>query len=363
MNHQPMQQNVPLADQTTLRVGGTARYFVEVDSIEELRKARRFAKQTAVPFFVLGSGSNILLGDGLLDYLVIKMAIKGITYEATLDGHTLVKASAGEDWDNLVSKTVENGLQGLENLSGVPGTVGASPVQNINCYGSSVAEVIESVEVYDMKSDEIRILTTADCRFGYRDSIFKQPAGEGLVVTTVTYKLMPAGKVNLSYRSASQSIERYLSAKGIASPTPADVREAILQVRSNIGMLAGQYRSAGSFFKNTIVSLEQFAHIKAVVEMRFAELDKKLSPWYWEMPNDQIKISTAFLLECSPYNKSTYGEKLQHQVVGISPKHSLSIVTYEGATSVDVQIFVQEIISTIEKIFNVTIETEVNFIL
>lgn len=360
-----VEKGVPLAAYTTLRVGGTAAYFYKLTDESLLSRVSEFAVEVGLPLWVLGGGSNVFIADGLIERVVVKSELKGITYiPDRVTGEMLVTAAAGEPWDAFVEQTVANGLSGLENLSGIPGTVGAAPIQNINAYGAQVADVIDSVRVFDTATGMIRTISNAECRFGYRDSVFKTPAGISYIVTAVTFRLAPEGVVaNVSYRSASQSIEKYLQEQGIAKPTLHDIRKAILHVRSNIGMLEGQFRSAGSFFKNTVVSKDDFARIESIVKTEFCELNEKLSPWYWLLPTGDVKVSTAFLMECSPYNKHTYGERRWNGVVGLSPKHSLSVVTEEGATADDVRTFVTEIITAVEKIFTVKIEAEVNFIL
>ncbi len=362
MEHR-IEKHVSLAAHTTLHVGGVAAYFYRLKKEAELPDLVKFAKQVDVPIWVLGGGSNVLIADGELKRLVLKNELKGITVEAESAGVVHVTAAAGEGWDEFVAAMVARGLAGLENLSGIPGTVGAAPIQNINAYGAQVADVIESVRVFDTNTSAYRTLRNVECQFGYRDSVFKQPAGASYVVTAVTFSLAPAGeRANLTYRSASQSIERYLSEKGITSPTVAEVREAILHVRSNIGMLQGQFRSAGSFFKNTIVDAEEFTRLKEIVLARFSLQHEQLSPWYWELPDGKVKISTAFLMECTDYNKRTYGTKRWKKVVGLSPKHSLSVVTEAGATATDVERFVIHIITAVRDTFGITIETEVNHI-
>lgn len=354
---------VSLAAYTTLRVGGVAEHFFHLTKEEDLIELAAYAKTHRVPISVIGGGSNVLIADGLLHHLVIKNELTGIS--STRDkatGEVLVTAAAGERWDDFVAHLIELDLGGVENLSGIPGTVGAAPIQNINAYGAQVADVIESVRVFDASTNEFRTLRKVECLFGYRDSVFKSVAGRSLIVTAVTFRLSSTKQADLSYRSASQSIERYLKEQGIEEPTLRDVRQAILHVRSNIGMLEGQFRSAGSFFKNTIVSSDDFARIELIVKEQFTDLDEKLSPWNWSLPTGEVKVSTAFLMECSPYNKRTFGEKRWHDVVGLSPKHSLSVVTEAGATAAGVQQFVLEIITTIKNMFGVTIETEVNFI-
>ncbi len=358
-----IEKQVSLAQYTTLQVGGVADYFYRLTDEGELPELVAYAEEKNVPITILGGGSNVLIVDGPLHRLVLKNELRGHGVTVKGDGRTLFTVAAGEEWDSFVLRTVEEGFAGLENLSGIPGTVGAAPIQNINAYGAQVADVIESVRVFDTKTGDFRTLSKAECLFGYRESVFKTPAGASLVVTAVTFALAPAGVANLAYRSASQSIARYLEEQQITAPTVQDIRKAILHVRSNIGMLKGQFRSAGSFFKNTIVSAADFARVESIVLSQFAEQHKKLSPWYWILPDGRVKLSTAFLMECTAYNKSTYGEKRWQGVVGLSPRHSLSIVTEAGATASDVQVFVTEIITAVEIIFGVTIETEVNFIL
>ena len=357
-----IQKNVPLAPYTTLHVGGVVDYFVKVKSKAELQTAWRAATQANLRPFILGGGSNVLVKDGVLERFVIKIELTGISYQEGEEGLVLVTAAAGVSWDELVAATVGEGLSGLENLSGIPGTVGAAPVQNINAYGATVSEVIKTVEVFDGEHDHFRTLQNEACHFGYRDSIFKQTEHQLKVITAVTFALKKTSALNVTYRSSSQSLERYLKEHTIATPTTADVRQAVLSVRSTIGMLASQFRSAGSFFKNTIVSREVFTIIEEIVGRDFTEVSKQMSPWHWPLPNGEEKIATAFLLECSPYNKNTYGIQRYNGVVGLSPLHSLSVVTEEGATASDVTAFVDEVKNAVRNIFAVDLLTEVDYI-
>lgn len=354
-----VEENVLLSSYTTLQVGGVADYFAVVKTVKELEEGLLFAPQTTTPPLILGGGSNVLISDKGYRGLVILNRIKGISSEVKKND-VLVTAAAGENWDDFVAYTANKGWSGLENLSGIPGTVGASPIQNINAYGVSVSDVIESVTVFNSRTKEINELSAEECCFSYRDSTFKKPENTSLIVTAVTFRLKLRGEKNLSYRSSSQSIQKYLTEKSITNPTVSNIREAVLRVRNNIGMLPGQVRSAGSFFKNTIVTNKEFEKIKDKVVKEFLEQDQALSPWYWPSENG-VKISTAFLMECSPYNKKSYGEKRKNGI-GISPKHSLSIVTEPGATATDVHEFVKEIKKSILEIFGIKIETEVNLI-
>lgn len=353
-----IQENISLADYTTLRVGGVAKYFAEVTTVEELQAACQFAKaNTDKPLVVIGSGSNILVEDGIHDRLFLKMAVMGVSVISENEEEVLLKVGAGEDWDEVVAYTTNNDWSGFENLSGIPGTIGAAPVQNINAYGASVADAIVEVEVFDTETETIDTLSSEDCNFGYRDSIFKTNTGKYKIILNVTFRLAKQQSAALSYQSSSQSIARILAAKG-REVSSSNVREAVLEARKNIGMLAGQYFSAGSFFKNTIITKAQFEKVKEIVSSEYAEKDTAFSPWYWELPDQKIKVSTAFLLECSPFNKNTFGQE-RIKGVGISPKHSLSIVTDGSSTSESVKNFSEKIITEIENIFSITIEKEV----
>lgn len=351
---------VPLAPYTTLGVGGLARYFCTVKTAADLREVCAFARrQTGQPPFILGGGSNVYFTDDILERVVVRLALTGVSVreEAAAVFYT---AAAGEDWDAIVADSVARGLSGLENLSGIPGTVGAAPVQNINAYGASVADVIECVSVYDSTTDTVRELSAAACQFGYRDSVFKQAAGAAYSIISVTFRLAPAAAGNVAYASSSQSIARIIAEAGDVV-TPTTVRTAVLTARSNIGMLKGQHRSAGSFFKNTILDATTFTQVQTVVQEQFSALAEKYTPWYWELPDGRVKVSTAFLLECSPYNKTTYGT-VRSNGVGFSPQHSLSIVTEPGATAAAVRAFVLLVRTAVAEIFSVQIEPEVLYI-
>jgi UDP-N-acetylmuramate dehydrogenase len=293
---------------------------------------------------------------------VVHVCLTGVTYAEEGNGTVLVNVAAGEEWDVLVLDATSRGLWGIENLSGIPGRVGAAPVQNINAYGVSVGDVVVRVGTYHKETGECVSFTHDECRLGYRDSFFKTSEGSAYIITEVTFRLSTARDVHTAYRSSSQSIERYLTEKGITEPAPGDIREAVLQARRNIGMLPGMYQSAGSFFKNTIVTGGDFARIERVVAERHREKGEKLSPWHWNLPDGTVKISTAFLMECTPYNKTDFRGKTFKGTVGISPLHTLSIVNAGGATAEAVRAFGDEIVRAVEGEFGVRIEPEVCFL-
>src|SRR3989339_1996750 len=182
-------ENVSLAEHTTLHLGGVARFFISVHSVEELREAVSFAQNNEYPIYILGGGSNVLFSDSGWIGVVIHMALLGRSYDEDSKGDAQVVACAGEVWDQLVEETVGQGLWGLENLSRIPGTVGAAPVQNIGAYGVEVKDVIDWVEVLDIATNQMHVLSIAECAFGYRDSIFKHEEGRTYVVTRVAFRL------------------------------------------------------------------------------------------------------------------------------------------------------------------------------
>lgn len=355
-------KDAPLAPYTTLGIGGSAEYLATVTNPDELGSVVAWAKEQELPLTVLGGGSNVLIADTGIRGVVLSMCMRGISYEKGEEGKVLAEVAAGEVWDSFVEDAARRGYWGVENLSGIPGKVGAAPVQNINAYGVSVGDVIVSVQAYDTREGKFVTLPHDACRFAYRDSLFKTDEGTKYIITGVTFTLTTERALQTSYRSSSQSIERRLKDAGIDTPSPLDLREAVLAVRRNIGMLLGMYRSAGSFFKNTIVSREEFLTIKAKVLEEHAEKNAVLSPWYWEMPDGMVKVSTAFLMECTPYNKTDFKGKTFRGTVGISPLHTLSLINAGGAHAEDVHAFVEEITRTIEKEFGVRIEPEVCYL-
>lgn len=355
-------RDISLAPYTTLGIGGSAEYFATVSTEEELREVLTWARGKHLLVSVLGGGSNVLVPDSGIKGVVLHVCVEGVTYTEDGVGAVLIRASAGEAWDSLVLEVTSRGLWGIENLSGIPGWVGATPVQNINAYGVSVGDVIVSVGAYHKETGEYASFTRDECRFGYRDSFFKTEAGSAYVITEVVFRLSTARDAHTAYRSSSQSIERYLAERGITEPVPTDIREAVLRARRNIGMLLGMYRSAGSFFKNTIVTGEDFARIERVVSERHGEKGEKLSPWHWGLSDGRVKISTAFLMECTPYNKTDFKGKTFGGAVGISPLHTLSIVNVGDATAESVRIFADEIVRAVEEEFGVRIEPEVCFL-
>ena|SRR3989344_834752 len=265
-----IESNVPLKDMTTFKVGGKARYFCRVNNLSEIREAVAFGRENKWPITFLGGGSNILVSDEGFPGLVIKIDILGVTFEDRPRGKVLVTAGAGENWDYLVDLAVRKNLWGLENLSGIPGTVGGAPVQNIGAYGVEVKDKISFVEVYDVASGAVKKLLPRACRFSYRDSIFKTAAGKKYIITKVGFTLDRKGKPKLVYRDLATRLGGKKK-----PPAISEVRDAVLQIRAKKFPDLVSVGTAGSFFKNPIISKSEYQKLaKKFPDLPFFAVDR-----------------------------------------------------------------------------------------
>lgn len=311
---------VRLAPHTTLGIGGPARWYDRAETPGDVARADAWARERGVPLLVLGGGSNLVVADDGVEALVLHMRIGGVAFDGSAGGARL-DVGAGEPWDPIVSAAVERGLSGLECLSGIPGTAGGTPIQNVGAYGQEVAETIESVVVYDRLDRALKTLPAADCGFAYRTSRFKREDANRFVVCGVRFRLSSA-----SPRATYPDILRHLEAAGVTSPTLADVRGAVLAVRRGKGMLVDSAdpdsRSVGSFFMNPVVA--------AGVRDRVASI-AGVEPPAFGLGGDRVKIPAAWLIERAGFQRGhTDG------AVGISGKHTLALVNRGGATARDV---------------------------
>jgi UDP-N-acetylmuramate dehydrogenase len=362
----PIQENVPLAPLTTLGVGGPARFFAEVHGEGDLFEALAFAERQQLPIFVLGGGSNVLVADEGFPGLVVRVAIRGIgtgsvsdlsLLQTSTDGSdrslTLpvphqppavsIATGAGEDWDEFVRQCVERNLAGIECLSGIPGLVGGTPVQNVGAYGQEVSETITKVRAFDRQSKQIVELSNADCRFAYRASIFNSTETNRYIVLAVNYVLRPGGDPAIRY----PDLKNYFSDRG-GKPTLAEVREAVIAIRSRKGMVIvsddPDCRSAGSFFKNPIVSREALAKIEREVGE---------APPSFPAAGGQVKVPAAWLIERAGFQKGYARGR-----VGISSKHTLAVINRGGATANEVLWLVNEIRGRVGQRFGIDLLPE-----
>ena len=337
-------ENVPLVPHCTMGVGGAARFFVEASDEATVTAAVRWAESRGVPLRVLGGGSNLVVADGGVDGLVMKIALRGIASREVGDA-VEVSAAAGEPWDPFVEHAVANGWGGLECLSGIPGLVGATPIQNVGAYGQEVSETVTAVRAFDRRSGEIVTLPSAGCGFGYRTSRFKSAEPDRFIVLGVTYRLARGGAPAIRYAD----LERDLSGRGIAAPSLGDVRASVLAIRRSKSMVLDpgdpNRRSCGSFFLNPIVDASTLARVERAVG------DAAMPRW--PEPGGRVKLSAAWLIERAGFRR---GEG--PGPVALSTRHSLAIVCREGARAADVAAFARAIRDHVAARFGVRLDPE-----
>ncbi len=328
-------ENILLKDFTTFRVGGPARFFCAVQNEKELVEAITFSKKEKIPFFILGGGSNILVSDEGFPGLVIKMEIKGMDFLGEK-----VTVSAGEDWDFFVDECVKRNLFGLENLSFIPGTVGAAPVQNIGAYGTEAKDVIDIVRVYDTKEERFIDFSNIDCHFAYRDSIFKKEGGR-FIITSVVFILKAEGEVNILYRDLKEFF------KEKENPSLGEVRNAVIEIRKRKLPDVKEIGSAGSFFKNPILPVAQAYELKA----KYPDL-----PLY-PVNDELIKVSLAWILDhvCG-YKGVRIGN------VGTYKNQALVLVNEGDATAREVKKVAEKMMEEVKEKTGIEIEPEVQYI-
>lgn len=334
---------VPLAPLTTLGIGGPARFFARVEREEQIPALMAWAEQQARPVFVLGGGSNLLVADRGYDGLVLAIALRGIRGEAEE-----VTAAAGEPWDAFVERCVARDWAGIECLSGIPGTVGGTPVQNVGAYGQDVAETIVAVRAWDRERREFVELDRTACRFGYRASLFNRDQPGRFIVTAARFRLQPGGAPALRYAELQRRFA------GAARPGLRDVREAVREIRRGKAMLIEpdqpESHSAGSFFKNPIVSEAQAEAVAA----RAGE-----PPPRFATP-EGVKLPAAWLIERAGFSRGYRPPAPGGGAgrVGLSSRHALAIVNYSGASAAEVAALARRIRDAVAARFGIPLAPE-----
>jgi UDP-N-acetylmuramate dehydrogenase len=340
--------DVPLAPRTTLELGGPARHLVTVTDESSLVEALGWAQTQALPVLVLGGGSNLVIGDDGWDGLVVHMAMRGFEHERSA-GRLTLRVGAGEPWDALVARTVREGWAGLECLSGIPGSAGATPIQNVGAYGQEVSEVIAAVHVWDRVDGRRRVLAPAECGFGYRDSAFKRHP-ERAVVLAVDLELRPGGAPTLRYAELARAFE------GAASPSLAAVRERVLELRRSKSMVLDpgdpNRRSVGSFFTNPVV---EAAVAEAVAEQALREglVERAAAVPRFATEDGRVKLAAAWLIEAAGFCK---GER--RGAVGISSRHALALVHHGGGRTRELLALAEEIQAGVRARFGIELRPE-----
>lgn len=338
MSHD-VRQNVPLAPLTTLKIGGPARFFVTATTENDVADAFEFAAKNILDVFVLGGGSNVLISDEGFDGLVLHTRLMGVTQSGSS-----FTAMAGEDWDAFVRDRVAQGFAGLECLSGIPGFVGGTPVQNVGAYGQEVSETISSVRCFDRKNGSFVDISNADCRFEYRKSIFNSSHRDRYVVVSVTYDLRPNGQPKIVYKDLQEHF-------GDVEPSLAEVRGAVLTIRRAKSMVIDRddpnSQSAGSFFKNPIVTGQKYDELAEVLG------------YVPHFPAGEgfVKIPAAWLIERAGFPKGYVRGNS-----GISSKHTLALVNRGRATAAEIIELKDEIQLAVQRKFGIEITPEPIFV-
>ena len=323
-------------------MGGPARYFLNAISEKDVIDALDFAKGRSLPLFILGGGSNLLVADRGFDGLVLRVGLKGMAWEGTG-----LCAAAGEDWDGVVAACVARDFGGVECLSGIPGLAGGTPVQNVGAYGQETADVLVRVRALDRHAESVVELTREQCGFAYRTSTFNTSKRERYIVLAISYALRRGAAPHIKYPDLLQRFEG-----SVTPPTLAEVRRAVLEIRAGKGMLIVEgdpdCRSAGSFFKNPILTEAEYGRLQGGVA--------EPVPRY-PAGNGSVKTSAAWLIERSGFRKG-----FAIGPAAVSTRHTLALVNRGGATAADIVRLAREIRRGVEDSFGVRLVAEPVFI-
>ncbi len=353
-----IKESQPLAPFTTLGIGGPARWLAEANSEGEIVEATAWARQRGIALFVLGGGSNLLVSDAGFDGLVLRVGLRGVEIdEADRSSRTaddldnrVYKVKAGEDWDGFVERTVQDNCAGVECLAGIPGTVGGTPVQNVGAYGQEVASAIERVRVFDLQDRVFVDLAASECGFAYRHSRFNSEDRNRFIVTRVDYRLTPGGEPTLRYADLLRAVH---DQNASLPPTLVEVAAIVRRVRQSKGMLLVEgdpdCRSAGSFFKNPVVTKEQVR--------RIAEASEKEPPHFPAGAGAEnagrFKVPAAWLIEQSGFAKGyTLG------AAGVSSRHTLALINKGGASAAEILALAGKIGEAVQDRFGIQLAME-----
>ena len=336
-----IRKNISLKEFNTFHVDLLAKYFCEVNNVNELEALFSNDQYKDEQKLILGGGSNLLFTKDF-DGLVIKNNIGGIEVISENENEVLVKVGAGNNWDEFVEYTINLGLNGLENLSLIPGTVGASPIQNIGAYGVEVKDVIESVNGFTLDGFDRKTFSNPECKFGYRDSIFKSELKNKFIVTSVVFKLSKDGKVKSNY----EAIRNYIEEKNIKEVTPNEIRNAVIEIRKSKLPEPKEIGNAGSFFKNPVILNEQFENIKR----KYPDLNG------YKVDDKSVKISAGWLIEKCGLKGKRIGN------VGIYDKQALVVVNYGGASGNEILEFAHMVKAEVKQKFGIELNYEVNIV-
>ncbi|MEM8607537.1 MAG: UDP-N-acetylmuramate dehydrogenase [Myxococcota bacterium] len=338
-----IQRDVPLAPLTTLELGGSARFFVRAADSATLRLALRWAREEEHSVAIMGGGSNLVVPDSGFDGLVVHMGLSDIAF----DDDGTVAVGAGVPWELVVDGAVTRGWAGLECLTGIPGSTGATPIQNVGAYGQEVAEVLDEVIALNRRTLELERMTATDCAFGYRDSVFKREP-DRYVVCGVRFRLRPGGAPTVRYGELVRAVP--------SSPSLGDVRSAVLDLRRRKSMVIDpddpNRRSAGSFFLNPVVSA---ADARRVVEQALAEGMASTETEIPQYPAGEsgVKLAAGWLIE-----RAGIAKGFRRGNVGVSSRHALALVHHGGGTTAELLALADEVRTRVQDRFGITLDQE-----
>ncbi|TAE33535.1 MAG: UDP-N-acetylmuramate dehydrogenase [Cytophagales bacterium] len=339
-----VQSNVSLKPYNTFGIQATARYWADVQTPNDLQTLLQLADYNQVAKLILGGGSNLLL-TGNVEGMVIRMNIQGIELVRENDTHWWVKAGAGVNWHAFVIYCVKHGYAGVENLSLIPGTVGAAPMQNIGAYGVEIEQVFESLEAVNRQTGEVRTFTREECKFGYRESVFKHELKDQYIITSVTFQLDKSPTFHTSYGAIRETLDQM----GVTPDTLSikAVSDAVVQIRRSKLPDPAQIGNAGSFFKNPEISREHYDQLLS----QFPDM-----PGYPLADTDQVKVPAGWLIEHCGWKGYRRGD------AGVHAKQALVLVNYGGAVGQEILNLAYEVRQSVGERFGITINPEVNIV-
>ena len=337
-----MKTNVNLKPYNSFGFDAVAKHFAEINEVDDLQTLIRNGDLQRKKTLILSGGNNILFQNEVFDGIVVYINTKGIEILREEGKEVVVRAQAGEDWPEFVRFCVEKGWHGVENLAHIPGKVGAAPVQNIGAYGMELKDSFLCCEAIDLTTGETKVFTKEECRFGYRESVFKNELRGQYIITSVDFLLKKNAPLNLEYGN----IKAYLEQNGIERPSLQQLHDAICTIRDAKLPDVKQIGSAGSFFKNPIISIKQFEALQK---------DYPMMPHYDE-PNGKVKVPAGWLIEQAGWK----GWRDEH--VGVYEKQALVLVHYGGGKGEDIVYLAKRIQDSVEEKFGIKISPEVNFV-
>lgn len=334
-------ENISLKDFNSFKIDAKARYFCELNSSKDIQQIIKNGILTEHPFIILGNGCNILFSD---DYkgVILKINNKGIYFHKETENNIYIEAAAGEDWDNFIIYCINNNYFGLENLSLIPGSIGASPIQNIGAYGIELKDVFHQLEAVSIESGDVKTFSRDECKFGYRDSIFKHQQKNKFIISSVTFKLRKKPSFNCNYADLREEISK----RGITELNAKIVREIVCDIRIKKLPYPSELGNAGSFFKNPIINESKFTELKN----KFPEIK------FYESPGNKYKLAAAWLIEHCGWKGKRIGN------VGVHKEQALVIVNYGNASGNEVLDFAQQLINAVIEKFGILLDMEINII-